>query len=197
LGFSLPAVYAQQSMGSMGMDKQGGAASAAPAAGVEFGSLWRQAIGLSSLQAEQLGRMAATLRGASAKLAENWVRLQELRQREQTAAEEARASIGKRIELDEAERDLIVAGAETELRDYLMEEQVHLVMAAAFHGVSRAHSEKGHPMTMGMGTGAQMAPMQGMEEMGMRLAAAALELNSRFQAVSLDELLRELEPSRQ
>ena len=186
-----PLMAAQaQAMNRPGM---GGPAAAPAAAGQadEFAGLWRQARAALSLDATRAARLEAVLQAASGRLAANWATLQEQLKRENAAAGEAQAALHKRIGLTDAERDLIVEGAATDLRDFLTPAQVDLVLAAAFHGVSRAHSEQAMPMTMGMGTGMKMAAMNGQEELMMRLAAAALPLNEGFRAGSLEAILQD------
>ena len=178
-----------QTMNMQGMS--GPAAAGAPGMAGDFPELWRQALTQLALNAAQTTRLTAVLQAASGRLAGNWKTLQEQLQREGAAQGEAREGLRKRIGLTDAERDLIVEEATTDLRDFLTPAQVDLVQTAAFHGVSRAHSEQAMPMTMGMGTGMKMAPMSGPEDLMMRLAAAALPLNEGFRAGSLEAILKD------
>ncbi len=174
--------------------QMGGMPDAASPTDLHFGETWRQAMARLNLNQDQMGRLASVLQGASARLDENWTALQDLLQREAKAVGDGKANLRKRIGLADSERDLIVENVYTDLKDFLTQQQADLVMAGAFHGVSRAHSEQAMPMTMGMGTGMKMQPMNDLEDLMMRLAAAALPLNEGFRAGSLAEILKELAP---
>lgn len=191
LAVSLPAAHAQsmKGMGTMDISGQAGASDSTAPGNAGFLALWKEAAAKTGLNPQQWRRLAGELQGASGRLAENWTALQDLRSREAAAADESKASIRKRIDLAEAERDLIISEAETDMRDYLTEDQVMLIMMAAFHGASRSHSEEQHPMTMGM---AMTQEMTGLGEYGMKLAEAVLKMNEGFKAVSLEEILKEL-----
>ncbi len=194
---AIPIAHAQSGkgmggMGTPGMSGQAGTAVPAPAGSTDFVGLWRQALGRLALNGEQAGRLTDMLQRASTRLSDNWMTLQDQLKRESAAEGDAREALRKRIGLTDAERDLIVEEATTDLRDFLTAEQVDLVQTAAFHGVSRAHSEQAMPMTMGMGTGMQMQPMNGQEDLMMQLAAAALPLNEGFKGGSLEAILKDL-----
>lgn len=193
LGTGLAAVHAQMAGGSSGMVSMGGTASGTSAStgpgGSDLARLWDEAVSRTGMSQEQRSRLASELRKTAGALSDNWGSLEGLREREATAIGDARKTARRRVDLAEAERDLIVMTTQTLLRDFLNDEQVELVMSAAFHGVSRSHSEEAHPMAMGMGADGSMQTMSGFQELEMELARTALEINERSQAVSVGELI--------
>jgi hypothetical protein len=170
----------------MGMDS-GNTTPATNADRDSFNDLWKKAFAAGSFTADQTKRLATELETSSIKLTENYTGLNDLSQQQKKAAKgDNSTSIQKRVDLKEAERDLIVSQTKLKLEEFLSTDQVNLVLMAGFHGVSLSMSGEKHlnnthgEMNQQMGT---------VEQDTMDLGKLAEKLNQNCQATTL-ELIR-------
>lgn len=164
----------------------GGIAAAAPQSGTlgEIAPLWGRILETAPLTAAQIDGLVRELTPVSAALAANYAALDTFRRQEAEALGAAKETLRKRIELKEAERDLIVDRAELSLRSFLPKPQADLVLTAVFHGVSRNHCRtSGHhePAVNGSPTG--------VEQLYLDLMAAGEKYNADGRAATLEMLL--------
>lgn len=152
-----------------------------------FNNLWKKAFAAGSFTADQTKRLTAELGTSSKKLTENYTGLNDLLQQQKKAAKgDNSTSIQKRVDLKEAERDLIVSQTKLKLEEFLSKDQANLVLMAGFHGVSSSMSGENHlnnthgEMNQQMGT---------VEQQTMDLGKLAEKLNQNCQATTL-ELIR-------
>lgn len=154
-----------------------------------FAALWQQVMDEAALTPDQTARLAQELRTLVDNLHENSSGLAALRAQEQTVPAESLPVLRQRLELKEAERDLLVDQAELTLKSFLTRTQWDLVTVAVLHGVSRNHcGSRGHHQELaaspaGMGPGRFFSP----------LMAAGETLNTGGLAVTLEIALNDLQ----
>lgn len=151
-----------------------------------FITLWKKAFAAGMFTPEQTRSLASELATASAKLSENYKGLNDLLQQKNAVTSGDTATIQKRIDLKEAERDLIISQTKVKLEEFLNKDQVNLVLMAGFHGASINFSGEEHLNNMHSEMPQQM---KSVEELSMTLAQSAEKMNQNCQAVSL-ELIR-------
>lgn len=139
------------------------------------------------LSMAQREKLALALQTASQRLSDNWGAIENFRKLAGNSSGDAQARYRRRIEIEFGERELIVSETESELRTFLGENQVGVVLTAAFHGVSPNHSGSMASMPMG-----GMGGMATMESAEMRIGEFAGILNADFRAVSVDLIIDDL-----
>lgn len=150
-----------------------------------FNDLWIKAFMAGSFTPEQTKRLTSELEEASKKLTENYMGLNNYLQQKKTGKGNE-ATLQKRIDLKEAERDLIVSQVKLKLEEFLTKEQVSLILMAGFHGISVSMSGEEHLNTMH----GEMNPQMGsVEQLAMDLGKLAEKINQNCQATTL-ELIR-------
>lgn len=172
-----------------------------------FKNLWEKAFKEADFTPEQTARLATELEAASKKLADNYKVLSDLLEKKKTAKPNETAKIDKRLDLTEAERDLIASQTKLKLGEFLSEEQAKLVFMATFHGTSLSLSGEAHMKSMesdnsqdqkanmGMVTKENSAAKDSMEpkenqeakeQARMALMKAVEKLNQNCEAVTID-----------
>lgn len=149
-----------------------------------FKTLWKKTLDSASFTGEQQKRLAVELEAISKKLAENYMGLEDLLK--QQKAGKATATSQKRIDLKEAERDLIITQSKVKLEEFLTKDQIGLLSMASFHGVSMSWSGEDHITGMVK----EMIPNKNFEKPATDLGELADKLNQNCQAVTL-EMIRE------
>lgn len=152
-----------------------------------FKTIWKKALDSASLTKEQQTRLAMELETISKKLAENYMGLDDLLK--QQKAGKGTATSQKRIDLKEAERDLIISQGKVKLEEFLTKDQVGVLSMAAFHGVSMSWSGAEHITSMVK----EMIQNKNDEPLATELGKLADKLNQNCQAVTL-EIIRESLP---
>ena len=146
-----------------------------------FKSVWKNAYQSFAFTPEQTKRLNKELETTSKQLADNFMVLDSALN-QKTAN---KAGDQKRIDLAEAERDLIISQAKMTLDEFLSKEQVNLILTAGFHGVSMSNSGEGHLSKIHGGVMIPGPSVPMMKELG----SLAEKLNLNCKAVTL-ELIR-------
>ncbi len=169
-----------------------GSSAAVPATENEktsFVELWKKVFESGGFTPGQTEKLAAELKTASLLLADNFKVLSSYLEKKKTAPAADVASIDKRIDVAEAERDLIASETKLALDKFLTREQVDLVQVAVFHGISMTLSDEKHLEGMTGGTGKGQG--RGVETLA-ELGKLAAKLNLNCEAVTLSLLLATL-----
>jgi hypothetical protein len=178
-GLTFAAMGMKDSMSKMGSDTT-------PVTAAErdsFKALWEKAFTAGMFTPEQTQRLVTELDDASGKLADNYMRLSDFLKQLKTAQDDTAKTIQKRIDLKEAERDLIASQTKLKLEEFLSKEQVNLILMAGFHGISVGMSGEEHLNSM---HGAMSAQMGTAEQLAMDLGKLAEKINQNCEAVTLE-----------
>ncbi|HEX3045664.1 MAG TPA: hypothetical protein VHY08_12975 [Bacillota bacterium] len=151
-----------------------------------FKALWGKAYVAGLFTPEQTQRLNTELETASKKLTDNYMGLSVFLNQLKTAKGDAAKTIQKRIDLKEAERDLITSQTKLKLEEFLSKEQVNLILMAGFHGISVSMSGDEHLNNL---HGTMNTQMDGAEQTAMDLGKLAGKINQNCEAVTL-ELIR-------
>jgi acetyl-CoA carboxylase alpha subunit len=167
-------------MGGMNTDSTGSVTAADRDAFIE---LWKKAFTAGAFSDDQAKRLAVEIEEASKKLAENYKVLSGYLEKLKKAKDE---KIEKRLNITEAERDLIISQVKLKLKEFLNNDQVIIVEIAVFHGTSMSLAGDDHLNSMHGGIGEQLGNVK---QLAMDLGKLSGKLNQECQAVTL-ELVR-------